>query len=641
MENPFLQRASERYVDNEAFLAIVSPEPLRYYVSKKKKQLYDRLVLVRGTPGSGKTTLARLFEFSTLATLLRDINLEQNKPLVAALNECLAIRNERPCILACRLPLETDYREFWDFPYPEILKNSLMTALLQARAVLAWGRQLQAGGVDLQNAALIPRRDADAAVTAIGGTELSPVIARARAVETSLYRIVTALVPPAIESLDATATDAYRPFDVIDEFLIRGWKGGEELHLKPLAVFDDAHELHPAQLHHLERWLLRREVKVARWVLSRLDLMQPEDALALASRLDTSDALPGVTQGRECISILLQTGDRRRREHRVTFRKMARDMADRYLLQMPLFGQRNLVVFENLLTGVPERLAPTKQKSLASNVQSIIAEAQISERTIQGVKNQIETYLADVEANEDFAMAMLRVFLGRHITRRSRQRPLFVEEDRRPAKPLKIDAAIHDAGRIYLLHKYDVPYFYGMDSVCDASSENVEQFLHLAASLVEASAYQLIRGRSPALSAEEQNQLLRQKANEIIDKWSFPHCRLVLKLTTRMADRCLAESLLPNAPLGAGANAYGIPQQEFERLSESQPQLAQVLKYAVAYNAITLVPRYKCKGIVWCLLELGGLLLLKHGLPLKRGGFIESTAGDMAAIVTEEQPHGA
>ena len=68
MENPFLRRATEFLRDDEAFLAVVSPEPVSYHLKRPGESgtLYDRLVLLRGTPGSGKTTLARLFEFPTL-----------------------------------------------------------------------------------------------------------------------------------------------------------------------------------------------------------------------------------------------------------------------------------------------------------------------------------------------------------------------------------------------------------------------------------------------------------------------------------------------------------------------------------------------------------------------------------------------
>ena len=55
MENPFLKRATEYIRDEEAFLAMITPEPVKYFLSESGKRglLYDRLVFVRGTPGSG------------------------------------------------------------------------------------------------------------------------------------------------------------------------------------------------------------------------------------------------------------------------------------------------------------------------------------------------------------------------------------------------------------------------------------------------------------------------------------------------------------------------------------------------------------------------------------------------------------
>ena len=55
------------------------------------------------------------------------------------------------------------------------------------------------------------------------------------------------------------------------------------------------------------------------------------------------------------------------------------------------------------------------------------------------------------------------------------------------------------------------------------------------------------------------------------------------------------------------------------------------------YNVFTLVPHHQTKGKEWCLLELGGMVILKHGLTLKRGGFVESTPQEMADMLQESR----
>src|ERR1700677_1360560 len=152
MINPFEKRATEYLRDDEAFLAVVTPEPLATFFQKPAKEgrLYDRLAMIIGTPGSGKTTLARLFQYSTLRTLLRNRGVNAYKALIDTLTACGAIADELPTLLGGRLPLEAEYREFWEFPYPDDLKTGLMIALLQARTLLVWLRNVQGAGVSLK-----------------------------------------------------------------------------------------------------------------------------------------------------------------------------------------------------------------------------------------------------------------------------------------------------------------------------------------------------------------------------------------------------------------------------------------------------------------------------------------------------------
>jgi hypothetical protein len=635
MINPFEKRATEYLRDDEAFLAVVTPEPLATFFQKPAKEgrLYDRLAMIIGTPGSGKTTLARLFQYSTLWTLLRNRGVNAYKALIDTLTACGAIADEQPTLLGGRLPLEAEYREFWEFPYPDDLKTGLMIALLQARTVLAWLRNVQATGVSLEQVEIIPRADADAALKAIGGTDGPSLLARAREMEFAIYKISAALMPRDLQDIDGDAAAAYRPFDVIESFRITD--GENTLVLRPLVIFDDAHSLHPGQLAALRRWLARRELKVARWILTRLDALTPSDVLLDPDATERAQE-SGLKRSREITDIWMQSGDERGNQRRA-FRKMAKDMAGRYLSQMDVFNRRGLKNLGDLLSTTPEAIAAGKRDRLAQHVDAVQHRNSVSAERRSGLEQEIAKYLAGAEeSGEDLRLSMLAILLERY-AKRIPQRGLFDEatSDVEPNRPLTVDASIVDGARIHLLHRQDRPYYFGIDTLCDASSENAEQFLQLAARLVSQSETQLIRAKSPTLRSAVQHKLMRERAAEMVSQWDFPQFQLVRRLADGIAGECVTKSLEGNASLGGGATGFGIPQEEFDAIPTSHPELARVLQFGVAYNAFVLVPKHGTKRRLWCLVELGGVLLLHHGLTLKRGGFLERRTDDLVRLLGE------
>lgn len=632
MANPFEKRVTEYLRDDEAFLAMVTPEPLVTFFQKpaEDERLYDRLAMIIGTPGSGKTTLARLFQFTILSTLLGNRSMSNYRPLIDTLTACGAIADERPTLIGGRLPLVAEYRDLWEFPYPEDLKTALMIDLLQARAVLAWLRNMQASGVGIDQIQIIPRTDADAALTDIGGTAGRDLLNRARQVELAIYRISAALLPPDMDEIERDARTAYRPFDVIEAFQVRN--GQETLELLPLIIFDDAHSLHPDQLVAFRNWLCQRELRVARWVLTRLDALTPGDVLLDHAR--HADESP-LKRPREITVIRMQSGDERGKQRRA-FRKMARDMANRYLSQMEIFNRRGLHSLGDLLATTAASLPVGKRQQLRKHVTSLQRRHDLSEERRRTLEKQVEDYLSSSgERGEDLRLGMLSVMMERLGKRR--QPSLFGDDREVPEgnKPLRVGSGVADGARIQLLHNYNFPYFFGIDTLCDASSENAEQFLHLAARLVSQSETQLIRGKGAMVASSVQNRLLRERAKEMVDDWSFPQCRFVRRLADGIAAECMTRSLEGNASLGGGATAFGIEQEEFNEIPRRLPHLAQVLQFGVAYNAFVLAPNYSTKHRLWCLIELGGVLRLHYGLTLKRGGFLERDTRQLLGLLGE------
>ncbi|MCC7419301.1 MAG: hypothetical protein IT428_03360 [Planctomycetaceae bacterium] len=636
MENPFHRRATEQLRDDEAFLSIVSPQPLSYFLKRpaEKGTLYDRLVMLGGTPGSGKTTLARLFEFSALSAVLRSTGSTDYESVAGALEQCGAIKEGVPALLGCRLPMETDYREFWQFPYNDALKSGLLFTFIQSRAILSWFRQLQAAGVAPSEVTLIAERDSGSGLDAIGGSLGEQVLRKARDVERAVYEIVGSLVPPMETELSTAVTGTYRPFDVISKIQLQSpaIANVNALQLMPLVILDDAHWLHPAQFESVKRWLARRELHIARWIISRFDILQPSEALQAVSE-DRSEkpAYPGLSAERDIEVVLLQSWASRR-DQRNAFRKMGRDMAERYLHKHSLLGQRRLVDITSFLSKAPQSLSTSKTSDLSNQIASTQARLKISNSRRKLLEESIIKFQGNDDLGEDVRLAMLGVLLHRYFKRTKGQASLF-GDDPEPPKPTVANDGVYEAALLHLMHHFERPYFFGADTLCDASSENAELFLQLSAILVDTVATQVIRSRPALLDASTQHRLLRERATRMIDAWSFPYFERVRSLVRLIASKCVETSLQPNGWLTP--NAYGLLQAEFDFLASSNSEVGRVLQFAVAYNALLVVPRYDCKGKEWCLLELGGPVCLSLGLTLKRGGFLEGSVAELGTMIEE------
>lgn len=627
--NPFTKRATELYRDDVSFLQVVTPEPLNAYFAPVAEDdaLFDRLVTVIGTPGSGKTTMARLFQFPVLWAVLKQTDTDTYRPLLDALTECRAIADDRPLVSGFRLPLEAEYRDFWELPYREDVKFNLMCGLLQARAMLGWLRNLESSGIPLDNVRIVPKSGTEAATQAIGGVAGPGVLARAQEVEQAIYRVSAALVAPDVGNLDRHAVSAYRPFDVVSQINVK--TAEKEFHLRPLVMFDDAHTLHQQQFDQFLRWLIRRELAVSRWVLSRLDAMSPEGVLLGSKAFVTQDeTVPGVQPGREIRVITLQgdsLGDGRAVGRRA-FRKMAKEMARRYLLQMPTFTRRGVTELETLLQSAPDSLSSPQLSKLAHVVDSRQDKLALSDEDRAQIDKQIATYLSGAETvdiGEDVNLAMLKILMARFASRRP-QVSLFGDDEERPeGRPVKADAGVAEGARLHLLHEFRRPFFYGIEALCDAGSENAEQFLQLAGGLVDRSETLIIRDKNFTLPPRVQHDLLREKADKIIREWNFPLHPQVRLLCDAIGKTCLERSLQENAPLGAGANGIGILEDDFARIPEAHRALARVLQFGVAYNAFSLVRNRMVKDRKWCLIEPSGVVAIHFGLTLQRGGFVE------------------
>jgi hypothetical protein len=626
MSNPFKKRATEYVLDAASLLPLVSARPIEDFLDRDRDALFEKLSVIVGTPGCGKTTIARILEFETLAAL--NAQPSMNEDLTDVLRTTGVLAGSHPSVIAYRLAMTTNFRNIWELPYQDSLKAALLRAYVQSRAVLGWFRQMQDAGVAIDNISVDLREDSESAATVLHARSGGEFYEYAKEVDLAIFKIVTALIAPPEDAMASLLNTRYDVFEELKGFRIPISEGRESAALRPMIIIDDAHELHPSQFAQLREWLQSRVISVARWIMCRPDVVAPEDYRdALTKESAAENGLtPGTAPGRDYLLKLMQLGARESKR----FKLVARDVANRYIAGIPELARRGISDIRQVLDQATARLPEGEVKQLTAAIEKLARQAKFGESLIKSLDDRIPGHVVREER-----LKALLILLNREKNRTPQMALIGEQRDTPITDDRATRADVVDGARIQLLHEFDRPYYFGSDKLSEASNANIEQFIRLCGTLVDELMARIVRGHKAELSARSQHDALVKQADLVIKAWDFPYHVAVRGLVERIADQCLQRTLLPNAPLDDGANAIGIPQEEMDRVLRRSERLTRVLHFAFAYKALVFVPQYRCKNRVWCLLELGSLPCLKHGLTLRRGGFIEDTLTGLESLVPE------
>lgn len=637
MDNPFKKRRTELITDRRTLLSLVSSVPIEEFFQPEEKQLLEKLTLVVGTPGCGKTTIAQVVEFESLYSLCLETASPINRNLTDVLTRQELIKEGLPAILGHRLAMSTNFRDIWELPYSDQTRLALLRAFLQSKAVLGWFNQMDVMGVQLEHVDIVMGANSESVYATTRAESAETFRDYARDIELAIFRIVTSLVPPdEREMSEDFLNTSYDVFEVLRGFRVRQWPGSLgtptniDVVLRPMIIVDDAHELHPKQFTQLRDWLKTKAMGVSRWLMCRPDIVSADDYREALAKdvIAEEDMQPGSIRDRDYIMKLMQLGTARR------FKHVATDIATRYIAGIPEFRRRGISDLKPLLNHFPVAELPIGvYRQLEDRVNKVAHEARFSKALVESLHARVRN-----EDPADESLAALRILIYREKNKTPQIDLLGDDEllDEPASDDKKVNSTVLEGARVQLMHEFDRPYYFGMDKLIAASNSNIEQFVRLAGTLVDELLARVIRNRDPYLAPKAQHVALVGQAKQAMKDWDFPYNSVVRALVKEIAGQCLAKTLQGNAPLGAGANAIGIPQEEMDAVLQRDGRLARVLHFAFAYNALMFVPGYRCKGRTWCLLELGALPILANGLTLNRGGFIESTLRKLQAMVPVE-----
>lgn len=638
MANPFQQRASEHQRSETEFLTTLTPELFRIALdsSRDPKRLLSQTTVFSAPPGTGKTTMARFFQYTTLRRLQELVRRESDetyKDLLQFAEERGFVRDGQVVVCGARVTLERDYRELALLGYTPERAQDLMISLLGARAILVWQQMFLDSRIAPASVTVKATAHGGARLERMGGTRFEALAQRAAQVEAIIYAATARFIPPSENEILEQLEENFFPLLAIESFSIEGQADP----LIPLLMIDDAHWIDRDQHNELMTHLTLREVAIGRWVFQRMEALNIQETLLWGAGVASTSS---TKRSRDFEDIrLTQVLYEQRGAARKNFRRAAEQVSNRYIMQMPDLARHSI---RSLSSRLKEKVEPTQpQREYVSELaERTAAELKTPRVQVEQIRDRVYTFLAGKPelSMELMGPAMTAILLHRQDRHnRSQKQPgLFVVETM--AEPAAVDADIDVAAgaQVQLWHKSAVPYFAGFEMLADLGTENVETFLQFAWQLVRLLETQVVRGdRTDDLTVKQQHEALQREAGHIVNAWSFPHATNVRTLSNEIARICLERSLRPNAPLGGGANAVGIDQTEFLKVVDDKP-LANALFYGMAYSAFTLIPGRKAKGKVWSLIELGGPLIAHHGLTTRRGGFVEMTLPKLSALLSKE-----
>ena len=629
--NPFESRASEHQRDVHQFVSTFGPGAIDLLPTA----VWDRLVVIRSSPGAGKTSLMRLFTTETLMWICG--RYDKSEPVHHLLTEREVLEPDgAPRKLGVLLPLDRDYVSLVDLPIGEASADRLFLRLLDSRILTSVLRaSLLASGLGFPTDVDRFRLDVSAAeartqaaVEKIGGVDGSAIVDFSRRTERQVLDLLDAVLSVELET-GADGHSELLSLSILEECEIT--VNGSPLGLQPLLMFDDGHELASRQRQALLDNLRRRRPGVARWYSERFEAMSNQELMQGFG-----------IEGRDLVEIdiddIFRNGAGRRftaGQHNKVLSYIALRRAAPVLTN---YAQESQPFFE-LLESPTAAPLPEEFPSLHTALRTRVLEA-------SGSDLRYRTWVegADLLTGRDASVRWreLEILIARDM---KGQQDLFGDPLTRDDLSVRSSPALREAAALSVATEFGLPYYAGHDRLLALGSHNVEQFLNLCGTLFEDLLVDISLGRKPTLTAARQDQILRRASEAYWESISrtVPNGRDVRAIVAEIVGIAVEENKKPTVPYPPGVTGTALLMSDREQLLDvdyrnrnaAAARLFAALASAVAYNVITADLDYSVKGNRYMVLYLNRLLCPRFGLPLGRGAFRERKLSQMLTWVED------
>lgn len=622
--NPFYARASEQHRDAHQFVSTFGAGAL----DMLPDAAWDRLVLLRSSPGAGKTSLMRLFTPENLDWARTRMKQEAVQRQLVELG---AINADRPLKLGVHIDLDRDYKSLLDLPMPPEAARRVFLRLLDVRVLVGALRSaLTLAGrsfpEDIECVAVVPA-GSDSRILAllerVGGTQGASILAYAQDTERIILRLLDALLAIDVDGIPDGHHELYS-LEILASahFAVDGL----ELDVQPLVMFDDGHRLDRTQREALLGELRRRRPTVGRWYSERFEALSDQELLG-----DVGD------EGRDVALVDLDAIARSgstdgRRFGRGRYDRVLADIARRRAAPvLATYAQEHQEFLELLEIDRDDAVA-------ADPVILSVLKARVT--AAAAGNDRYRSWIQDASMRAGFDAAVrwreLEVLILRD---QHRQQDLFGSELTGDDLTERTSSAVREGAALSVATEFRLPYYAGAATVMRLGSHNAHQFLNLCGDLFAEMLVDISLGRPPRLDAARQHRVLYRASERLWESIprTVPNGRDVQALVREIVAVASEENAKPRMPYPPGVTGTALLMAERGILLDpgyraSHPgaqRLFAALAAAVAHNILHADLDYSVKGNRYMVLYLNRLLCPRFGLPLGLGGFKERRLSEM------------
>jgi hypothetical protein len=608
--NAFKIRAADApIIETSQFLQLYCPLLLDQL--ERDDLFVPKLIVVRGSPGSGKSSLLRLFETDTLLAV-HARRQPSDQDLVERLTELGILADSGPRALGIYIQCDSSLRDIANLPPNQPLLR-LFNTLLDTRILVLFLRAVRR----LQTAGCLTLPD-ECVLQPLSSGDAPPQLF---AEERSFQQLeeLCARIENDFGSLLNSFPDDPLPTSIQPHarvysltYLAQQLQQNEALaDLLPVIMLDDVQELYPDQRQHLRAEFMRRS-SVPRWLAVRTHVFGLEELISVE----------GAEQGREYREIPL---DEIFQEKPSVFGKFAANVVHRRLQCTDSLQQVPIGDFKDLLRGPPESLAADAARKVVESMSKRAGDV----RRGTAFQKRLESFRDEIEG--PFLPFARLVQLEREMIgfeRQANKGQLSLLPDLEI--PEVSNGKTAEAAKLFASRRAKYPYYWGFDTLSSVASGNVEQLLSTSAALVDRVIYRAELDRDKAISAKEQEEILKRCADSYHGALEEKHRRgsAIRQFVDNLGLFFEEVTYRPNAPIAPGVNGFGLTRQEIEQAAgpsvktrEAQV-FREVLTNAVAGNVLSVrVTKQGQAGAEKIVFYFNRILCLRFRLPFNYGGW--------------------